>query len=642
MKPKKIPDDLPIRLKKTIKDDIVRVTEPAFSKIIELTTIMEGLEFGCVSCANKEEENNGFRTIIDFMISHEQKVSSGNCELTTIGCTLDLKKIKYDRLKAIGIAHGHGHNGVFHSTRDDRTLEEKIIPSCHGNNRQIFPSDENPEYKISRVSSIVVNISRRHYVELNYRIKNLKDGSKPWIFAVETDIEECLDKDNYLEFTRADLIKDLVSKVLFPREIYVPKAFKEYYKEYTRLKSKHKRDKEKINLFAEKIANYCFNYQAPHRVTLMNFIDRLNHNFSERLKFEYDSTNERSYFTHVKDLLTFVFDSDQCPDWMHKFKGYFTEEYRNEDQVVEKFLGELKGEYKLSPTRRPTKEISIADLRAMKQKQKEKALIAEPVGIIREKDERIYVATDIDKYLLEMEKLYKTEKDPELGMLFAYAKIAMLLSHTKTSFQDLESVMDENVHQFLISKEEKINNIFDSINDKKCRVDLLLTDIGYPISKKIEITPVNNKRVIQGISSIIREEIKNIQGSALDLLTYKENLPREQIITYIERTGKAVNELQKNKDIIMKYAQILPEINQTNSILIAQKQDLHQQTIKAIKNTGQMIKQYKNYCLIYGEDDEKSTELKQKILHNSKEIYKLPDNLYFHFKKKIKKLMEAA
>ena len=635
---KKIPDDLPAIIKNHIRGEIVDVTGSAFEKIITLTSIMEGLEFGCVSCADRKEPNKGHRTIIDFMISHEQKVSGGLCELTTQGCMKDIKKIKQDQFAEIGIAHGHGHNRTFHSTLDDETLKDTIVPSCHNNNRELFPSEDDPEYKISRVSSIVVNIKRQNYVEINYRVKNLRDGSEPKIFAVTTATKEVPEQEYELHFTKEDLIKETVSKVLFPR-MKPPRAFRNYYKEYEQLRRTRK--KEDLITFVEKLARYRSDQTAPYKTKIRDFLGRLDDNFCERLKFTYDPSMQESYKAYLLEMFAFIVRSHDCPEWIHEFKGYMNEEYRNENTVIEKFLEQITQTYR--PTaRRQTSAINLADIAALKKRIKQKAVVLDPTETAPVAKIKPIIARNINKELICIEKLFKSNKDPELELLYAYAKTAMLTSSTDATFHDFENILDDDIKRILMSKEDITESAYNSLQKKEGRLDLVIADMGYQIENRIELIPINQQKIKRFIDTLILEDVRKLNEEFIDILLYDENTYKTESSDRHVQQQNYLAMIDKNIEKYDSFKEISPVIDNTYRLLLQKKSELKRQNHIILNDIEKSARKYIDICYEKGEDCQIAIKMKDLIDKKMQESAKLiRDNYEFRIKK-IKKMLGVA
>ncbi|MBW2986356.1 hypothetical protein KY333_03220 [Candidatus Woesearchaeota archaeon] len=325
--------------------DTIKVTESALEKIAIMTDIMQGLEFGCISVTDKNMPNKGNRKIIDFIITHDQKVSGSECKASPKANLKSQKEINNNGLVQIGIAHGHGHNRGFHSPTDDEALMKSVLPSCAANNIIYLPSKNRPTTSISKVSSIVVNIRQDIYAEMWYREEDLTSKViPPKKYSKETIVESIPDVSGQItadDKSQETIIQQLAARVFFPIFGRLPPAFQEYERQYQQLTSK--RADKTLRRFSENLARYKIaNNQYTEEIEF--FIRRISAHCSSRLKYAY---NTEPPFEQILDLFAFFTTQEDCPDWIFDFiKEGGKLGTRNKDQVIENYLDKIQTVFK--------------------------------------------------------------------------------------------------------------------------------------------------------------------------------------------------------------------------------------------------------------------------------------------------------
>lgn len=509
-----------MRLKNIAKretKDIIKVTESALEKIAIMADIMQGLEFGCLSGGDEKQDEDTPKVINDFLIAKNQEVGSIHCNLEIGGYFDTIKELSKRKLIQLGIAHGHGHCGSMHSTKDDKALQSMVLPSLTSNDMEFWPSKENPQKTISRVSSIVVNQKLHVFAEMWYREKDLTSkAALKEKYSKETHVEAVSDSKfpNYtVDKNKKSIIQTLVSNINFPLTIAVPQAFTIYKKQYDKLKSKKRN--MKLRVFAENLSELAKN-GSVYRENVEEFIKRIDNKCNPRLKY---ATKSILSFDHVLDLFAFFTEQEYCPEWFfdlmkdaEQLKG------PKGQKIIKKFLPEIDDLFnsKQSILDSP---IELSDLLSPKipssiEKKPENVPVyaAESIPqkpeIIKSDESNILNAYDLlrqvryfkekkiknksQNYLSEAGR-YIAEISKEIKELSVYTKKGAVIDNTKKELQKQKNELHKHISNTLVKTQKMIKNLSRfsqttdndaEINAKYSEVKILLEDAKkLPLAK---------------------------------------------------------------------------------------------------------------------------------------------------------------
>jgi hypothetical protein len=114
------------------KDEKILVSSKALNRLMTIAEIMEDFEFRCIATKDKGIPGG---LITGFYISDNQKVGYADARIEAIDDSIGSVNIREQNKVAIGIAHGHGEFGVFHSPTDHGNFD-KILSAYRGNDQQ--------------------------------------------------------------------------------------------------------------------------------------------------------------------------------------------------------------------------------------------------------------------------------------------------------------------------------------------------------------------------------------------------------------------------------------------------------------------------------------------------------------------------
>jgi len=621
--------------------DVIPATEDTLEKISECADIMENLEFGCVSCADVEQEDDGHKTVVDFPLCFDQFVGSANCDLTDKGYNKNLTEMDQKGLEEIGIAHGHGHFGAFHSGLDNKALKEVVVPSCFQNNREGIPP-ENPKEFISRVYSIVVNRGRGLYAEINYLRETVNEKGISRVSESnpkKTIVVPVTDSSFTLDFSRESLVQELVSRVFFPSPKSVPISFKQYVEEYKSL-SKARSDKQLIR-FSTKLTE-LIKSGKPSAPAIMQFIERMENQFAERLKFVYNLNNPAP---HIRDLFAFTMADDQCPDWIHDFvdQGAGSAPRRTilrrrdssassiDDSVVEQFLDKINSEFRQEIDVGFIDDLDIDLLMAEKEASEAQAK-AQPS-----------LVSEITPYLAAVETAIAQNKDSELqhtlDTLYGYAKLALLSAIPDANFADIEKIMDEKTQSVLALSKKEITSIQTVLAEQEGRLDLLLGEQcdGLP---EILVNPVAYDKIKGTLTEIINAERSQAHRFAEDAMFFKEKLPVNWVRKHAPKAANYVHQLKKEIKALSKYGALIPGMNETIGWLKKQEQFLHKYVLGFFSRFESKIEDYLTACTEHSPASKEAEKARSIVQEYVDAAGSMPSKPYWYYRNKMSEILE--
>lgn len=628
-------------IKQTETKDVIPATKDALEKISECADIMENLEFGCVSCADVEQEDDGHKTVVDFPLCFDQFVGSANCDLTDKGYNKNLTEMDQRGLEEIGIAHGHGHFGAFHSGLDNKALKEVVVPSCFQNNREGIPP-ENPKEFISRVYSIVVNRGRGLYAEINYLRETVDEKGIRRVSESnpkKTIVVPVTDSPFTLDFSRESLVHELVSRVFFPSPKSVPGSFKHYLEEYKSL-SKTRSDK-KLSRFATKLTELIKSGKSS-APAIMQFIERMDNQFAERLKFVYDLNNPAP---HIKDLFAFAMADDQCPDWIPDFVDQVAGSaprrtiFRRrdagatavDDSIVEPFLDDISSEF-----RQEINTDFIDDLNL-------DILLAEKEAVETQAKAQPTLVSEITPYLAAVETAIMQNKDDDLQhtleTLHGYAKLALLSAIPNADFADLEKIMDAKTQLVLALSKKEITSIQNVLAEKEGRLDVLLSEqcAGLP---EILVDPASYDKIKDTLTGIINTERSQAHRFAEDAMFFKEKLPVNWVRKHAPKAANYVHQLKKEIKALSKYGALIPGMNETIGWLKKQEQFLHKYVLGFFSRFESKIEDYLTVCTEHGSASKEAEKARSIVQEYVDAAGSMPSKPYWYYRNKMSEILE--
>jgi hypothetical protein len=112
---------------KNNSDELVYVSKNAMQKLLTIAKHMEDYEFRCISVAEP-----GTNIISDFYIPPNQDIGKSNVRVEAhdyFSCSAEIREVGK---RPVGMTHGHGNHGVFHSSTDHDSLK-KILSAYKRN-----------------------------------------------------------------------------------------------------------------------------------------------------------------------------------------------------------------------------------------------------------------------------------------------------------------------------------------------------------------------------------------------------------------------------------------------------------------------------------------------------------------------------
>lgn len=533
----------PVREVSEKAEETIAVTKSALEKLALLADIMHNLEFRAVSGALKTDSADR-KTIVDFIVAHRQDASGGTCAIDEEGEFKTIQELKGKDLLYVGIAHGHGSSfSAFHSGYDNTAIK-KILNMCFTVNRtkkiaevdltemalnlpaKVFKALDKAKVmtqlayeKSSYVSSIVVNYNNEYYAELDFEDENMlsKDIQR---YKKVARVEEVANLDYTPLLSRADAVKELVTKVFFPRQGKIPSDFKKYEDSYRSIKS----DRLTIT-FADMLTQYLQNPESMYTKKIQDTLKRIDARFAERIKFMQDTANPEV----DKILLSLFRASRECPDWFIDFMDRFAGSAQHEkERAIEDNLNRLSNLYLMD---KPKSKLSF------------EAKIPAVIAIGTQSDD-----------LKDLENLYKSKKDTYIAIIYGFTQLANLVSKEFT-FDSLNEISEAR-RTLRAIKFKALDKIYDALAEKKFRLNDLLAEKGYVLAKEIILPQIKPAEVYEKIEAVITAEARHINFlcNTFDKLNTKHNYWTRN---KIERFAIQKRALQKELEKILSYQKII-------------------------------------------------------------------------------------
>lgn len=614
-----------LNISKQETKDVIPVTEAALEKIADCANIMDRLEFGCVACAEKNSENNGKRIVVDFPVGFDQFVRQARCDMTDKGYNKNISEMDRLGLVEVGIAHGHGHLGPFHSGFDDVALTEIVVPCCYINNK---------ESSISRIYSIVVNRGHKLYAEINYLIEN-KANSKQQ-FKKETIVVPIKDSSFNLNYDTGALIKDLVTRVFFPNISSVPDAFKCYKDIYKSCNARSR--EERFSNFGEKIIRYMQNHSSEHSRSVKEFLERTDLHFGERIKVAYDRNNPANHFS---DLIAFCIEQPEGPGWLNEFinavngpksrMAIFSRKdsaKRDMNQVIEKFKDDLDSAF-----------LQSAEIAALDDLDLDTLILEKEMIQVSAQAQLPQSAQAINQYLAPVEKCLSGSSD--LALIYGYSKLSLLVSAEQACFEDLAKIMCPEINAVFSAKQSEINSVQAELAAKNNRLDSVLAEKGCQNLPETTVSAINFASIKKKLTSIINDERSNAHKLCESAMFYEESLPDNWVRKHAGKAAEYASKLMKQDKIFAKYACILPGIRNTQKCLKSRKQALHAYVLHFFNLFEQSLQNYDDACRMQGKSSENACKTRTVLQEYQEAAKTLPSKQYWYHKNKMKKLAEA-